>query len=65
VDVAAYRIAERVMQHVERERGLTGLRDRLLPIVERAITDALPRRNVIPVELLAILNVCLDNRRIR
>jgi hypothetical protein len=62
VDVAAYRIAERLMEKLERERGLVGIRERLLPIVENAIQESLPIGNVLPAELLAILNVCMDNR---
>lgn len=61
VDVAAYRIAERLMANLERQ-GAVGLRERLLPIVEQAIAQNVPKR--IPAELLAIVQVFMDNRRL-
>lgn len=60
LDVAAYRIAERVLLQVESQRGLRGLCAEFLPIVEAAIVDTLPER--MPQELQAILHVCMQNR---
>lgn len=64
LDVAAYRIAERLMERMERERGIAGLREHLLPVVESAIVDTLPGGNLldqIPEELRAIFHVCMQN----
>jgi hypothetical protein len=56
LDVAAYRIAERIMEQLEERRGVRGLREHLLPLVESAIQDSLPS---IPIskEMLAICRV--------
>lgn len=66
IDVAAYRVAERVLEQLERERGIAGLRDHFLPVIEGAIVDSLPARNLIneiPEEVQAIFHVWLENRR--
>ena len=65
VDVAAYRIVERLMERIEQERGLVGVRENLLPLIEAAITRSLPRENLlktVPPELRAILTVIGQNR---
>ena len=67
LDVAAYRIAERILSQVESQRGLRGLVENLLPVVEEAILDTLPGRNLvdeIPQELQAILHVYMQNARL-
>lgn len=67
LDVAAYRIAERVLMRLESQRGLRGLVENLLPVVEGAIVDTLPGRNLmdeIPQELQAILHVYMQNARL-
>ena len=51
VDVALYRIAERFMHNLERDRGLAGVCENLLPIVEDAIIGAVPQGNIIPPEI--------------
>ena len=66
LDVAAYKIAERVLLNLE-NRGARGLRQHLLPVIEGAITDTLPGHNLmdeIPPELQAIFYACMENRRI-
>lgn len=67
LDVAAYRIAERMLSGLESQRGLRGLRENLLPVIEAAIVDTLPARNLvdeIPQELQAILHVYMQNGRL-
>lgn len=67
LDVAAYRIAERILSQLESQRGLRGLRENLLPVIEAAIVDTLPERNLvdeIPQELQAILHVYMQNARL-
>lgn len=67
LDVAAYRIAERVLLTLER-RGARGLCEHLLPVIEGAIVDTLPGRDLtkeIPPELQAIFYACMENRRIQ
>ena len=56
IDVALYRIAQRVMENAERDRGVRGLQENLLPIVEQAIHCYFPKK-AIPPELLQILAV--------
>jgi hypothetical protein len=51
LDVAAYRMAERLMGHLEKHSGIIGLCEHLLPMVESAIVDTLPGRSVIPPEV--------------
>lgn len=65
VDVAAYRAVEALLARMERERGLAGLRENLLPLIEPVIVGALPNRNVlrnITPELQAIWAVFQQNR---
>jgi hypothetical protein len=67
LDVAAYRIAERALEMMERQYNLAGLREHLLPCVESALVETLPTRNLmneIPQELQAILHVVMQNRRL-
>lgn len=66
LDVAAYRIAERILVTLE-GRGVRGIREHLLPVIEAAIVDTLPGRDVmneIPPELQAIFHVLMENRRL-
>lgn len=62
VDVALYRIADRLMGRLEQEQGVVGLREHVLPIVEQAISQHVPAENLIPAEIQAILNVCRLNQ---
>lgn len=63
LDVLLYQLAGRVMDRFERLRGLTGIRENFLPLVEEAITANLSPRRVIPREVRAFLKVCEQNRR--
>ena len=63
VDVLLYQFVGRLMDKLERERGVTGFRDHLLPIVEQAIVSNLPGYKVIPPEISAVLKVYQANRR--
>ena len=65
LDVLFYQLAERYMETVERERGLVGLREHLLPMVETAIVRSVPGENVIPAELRRVLKVLDKNLRNR
>ena len=62
VDVALVRIAERVMERLEREQGILGLREHLLPVVEQATAHQIPAVNMLPRELFAIIRVCEANK---
>lgn len=63
LDVLLYQIAGRWIDHLERERGLVGIREHVLPLVEEMIRENLPSRNVIPREVGAALKVYQSNRR--
>ena len=63
VDVLLYRLAERWMQQVETERELPGLREQLLPLVEKAIIARVPAGNMIPEELRSFVTLCEQNFR--
>lgn len=63
LDVLLYQLAGRVMERVERDRGLVGIRENLLPIVEQAIVQIVPRENMIPREIRALVKVCQQNVR--
>lgn len=63
LDVLLYQFVGRLMDRAERDNGVTGFREHLLPIVEQAITQNLPGKNVIPPELAAALKVYQANRR--
>ena len=62
VDVALYRIADRLTARLEAEQGLTGLRENVLPIVEDAILRHIPAENLIPREIDALLEICRLNQ---
>lgn len=65
VDVAAYRAIEKLMERLEKERSLVGLRENLMPLIESAIVGCLPHRNVlraITPELQALWSVLQQNR---
>jgi hypothetical protein len=57
LDVLLYRLASRAVERVEREQGIAGLCENLLPIVEQAIMMHVPGRNLIPREISALLRV--------
>lgn len=63
LDVLLYQFVGRLMDKLERDRGVTGFREHLLPIVEQAIQANLPRHNVIPPEIGAVLKVVQANQR--
>lgn len=63
VDVMLYQLISRAVERLEREQGLVGVREHMLPIVEEAILKNVPGRNLIPQEIAAVLKVCELNRR--
>lgn len=63
VDVLLYRLAERWMEQIEAQRGLAGLRQHILPLVEAAIVARVPAGNMIPIELRSLLMLCEQNLR--
>lgn len=63
LDVALYRACERVAEKLEREQGILGLREHVLPIVERSIVQHLPAHNVIPREVAELVRFFELNRR--
>lgn len=66
LDVLLYQLVGRVVDRLEQEQGVTGLREHILPIVEDAIVQRVPGHNLIPREISALLRVCELNRgRIR
>lgn len=62
LDVLLYQFVGRLMDKAERDNGYTGFREHLLPIVEQAIVQNLPGKNLIPPELAAALKVYHQNR---
>ena len=62
IDVLLYRLAERWMEQQE-QRGLPGLRQHLLPLVEAAIVAKVPAGNMIPPELRSLMLLCDENFR--
>jgi hypothetical protein len=62
LDVFMYRFAERLIDHLEQERGVLGLRENLLPIVEDAILAQVPGGCVLPKEIAALLRISELNR---
>jgi hypothetical protein len=63
IDVMLYQLAARVMQRLEVEQGLVGLREHVLPIVEDAILAHVPQQNLIPREIAGLIRVCELNRK--
>ena len=63
LDVLCYQLAERWMERLEAERGLIGLREHLLPLVEAAILAKVPAENMIPPELRTLIILCEQNLR--
>ena len=63
VDVLLYQVVNRVAERLERERGLVGLREHVLPIVEEVISENVSPRNAIPRELQGLLKFWELNRR--
>jgi hypothetical protein len=61
IDVLLYQLADRMIERLERERGVIGIRERFMPMVEEAIVESVPRR--LPREWMAFLEVCEMNRR--
>lgn len=62
VDVALYRMADRVIHKLETEQGVAGLREHALPILEDLILKNVPAENMIPAEIRALLNICRLNQ---
>jgi hypothetical protein len=63
IDVALYRIAEKLMGRFEEECRLVGVRENLLPLLEQVIIEYTPQRNILPTELEAIYRVIQQNTR--
>jgi hypothetical protein len=63
LDVLLYEAAGKLMDRLERQNGLTGIREHLLPIIEQAILEGVPGRNVIPPELRPLFRVYALNNR--
>ena len=63
LDVLLYQCAELWMERLEIERGLVGLRQHLLPMIEEAIVRGVPAGNLIPQELRSMVAVCEQNLR--
>jgi hypothetical protein len=57
IDVFLYRMAERGLEQFEREHGLIGYRDRILPIVEQLLLQYMPAHNVLPREFVNLLEL--------
>ena len=62
LDVLLYQIVSHAAERLEREQGLTGIREHLLPIVEDVILAHVPAGNLIPREITALIKVCELNR---
>jgi hypothetical protein len=61
LDVLLYRLADRWMERVEEDRGLVGLREHILPMVEEAIAESgLPAQ--VPQELVSLFKVWRMNQ---
>lgn len=63
LDVLLYQLASRSLERIEREQGIAGLRENILPIVEDAILIHVPGGNLLPREITALLRVVEMNRR--
>ena len=61
LDVLAYRMAERVVDAFERERGIPGLNRRLMPLLESIISENVPRN--LPSDCEYIANLVARNWR--
>lgn len=62
LDVLLYQIASRAAERLEREQGIVGLQEHLLPLVEDVIMAHVPDQCFIPRQVAAILRVCELNR---
>ena len=62
IDVALYRIADRLMERLETQHGAAGLREHVLPVIEQAIAQYIPAENLIPRELQALIAFCRLNQ---
>lgn len=62
LDVLLYQLANRGLERIERDQGLSGLREHLLPIVHDAILANVPGTNLIPREIAALLRVVQINQ---
>jgi hypothetical protein len=63
VDALLYRLVERYMGRLESEGGLVGLRENLLPSIEKAIRRNVSAKNVLPEEVRGALTVLHQNLR--
>jgi hypothetical protein len=63
LDVLFYQLAQRLMEGIERERGITGLQENLLPIVERIAKDKFPSKRIITPEFSALFRLYQQNAR--
>jgi hypothetical protein len=57
LDVLLYEVMNRAAERLERERGLVGIREHVLPIIEKAILQNVPGCNLIPRELQELIKV--------
>jgi hypothetical protein len=65
VDVALYRMACAAADRLEKEQGILGLREHVLPLLEQAIAKHIPAKNFLPKEmevLQAFMKICELNR---
>ena len=60
VDVALYKIAQRILASTERERGIRVLQEHLLPLIEDAISERFSPRPL-PPELMRVLRMMEAN----
>lgn len=62
LDVLLYQLAVRAAERLEREQGIVGLQEHVLPIVEDVIMANVSQHSLIPREIGALLRVCELNR---
>jgi hypothetical protein len=63
LDVLLYQLAVRAAERIEREQGLAGIREYVLPLVEEVIREHVPAKNLIPRELCELFDVWQMNRQ--
>lgn len=62
LDVLLYQLAVRTAERLEREQGIVGLQEHVLPLIEDAILAHVPQQSLIPREIAAMLRVCEMNK---
>jgi hypothetical protein len=63
VDILFMGLCGRLCEQIERDRGIVGLRENILPLIERTVVPRLPQYNVFPKDLQPLLRVYLQNSR--